>query len=385
MVLPDYNGRSIVNLVSTIQIACGSQPVYPKLKNLHPDILAEKRNIVLIVLDGLGYEYLTDYGKDSIFNQYLDTRLTSVFPSTTASAITTFSSGVAPLEHAITGWFMYFKEVGAASLVLPFCPRFSGISYQMNDIKAEKIFDFPSIFPDLKREKYVVTVKYIKDSPYNNYSLKETERFGYTKLNGFTNAIIKTVKKNKNKKFIYAYWSEFDKNSHQYGISSEETFKHFKLLEKSISNLIKRLKGTDTICLITADHGLIDTIPERILNTSFFPELKDMLILPLCGEPRVPYCYVKASRKNDFQNFVESNLKDVCDLHASEDLIKKGFFGIDKENPKLRDRVGDFILLMKENYVLHDWLEGEKPFKFIGYHGNLTPEEMYVPLIKIDL
>ncbi|MFC1887261.1 alkaline phosphatase family protein [Candidatus Cloacimonadota bacterium] len=383
--MPEYNGKSIVNLMSSLQIACGTKPVYPKLKNINSEYLSEKKNILLIVLDGLGYDYIVDYGKGTLFDHHMDTKLTSVFPSTTASAITTFSSGVAPQEHAITGWFMYFREVAAASLILPFCPRYSGVSYELNGIKTDRIFNFPSIYPALKREKYVVTPKYIKNSPYNNYSLKDTERLGYTKLSGFTRSISKIIKKSRGKSFIYAYWPDFDKNCHRYGVNSEPSFRHFKQLDKSLNSLFKRLQGTDTTCIITADHGLIDTIPERVLSTDDFPEFKDMLILPLCGEPRVPYCYVKASRKIDFQNYVEENMSQICDLHTSDSLIKKGYFGLKDENPKLRDRLGDYILIMKENYVLHDWVAGEKPFNFIGYHGNLTSEEMYVPLIKLDL
>jgi predicted AlkP superfamily pyrophosphatase or phosphodiesterase len=385
MILPEYNGKSIVNLISSIQTACASKPVYPGLKNLNIDQLISKKNILLIVLDGLGYDYIVNNGKGTIFDQYLETKLTSVFPSTTAAAITSFTSGVAPKEHAITGWFMYFKEVGTASLVLPFCPRFSGISYEMNNIKPEQIFNFSSIYPELKRERYVITVKYIKDSPFNYYGLKEAERYGYTKLDKFSRLISKIVKKSKNKSFIFAYWSEFDKFAHQYGTNSDETYRHFKLLDRSLIELFKKLKGSDTTCLITADHGLIDTIPERILNMNDFPELGKMLTLPLCGEPRVPYCYVKASRHDDFIKYVEENMSGICELHSSDSLIKQDYFGLYKENPKLRDRVGDYVLLMKDNYVLHDWITGEKPFSFIGYHGNLSPEEMYVPLIKVDL
>ena len=384
MVLPEYDGKSIVNLMSSLQIACGAKPVYPRLKNINSNHLSEKKNILLIVLDGLGYDYIADYGKGTLFDHYMETKLTSVFPSTTASAITTFSSGLAPQEHAVTGWFMYFREVAAASLILPFCPRFSGVSYELHGVKADRIFNFPSIFTDLKRERYVITVKYIKNSPYNNYSLKETEKLGYTKLNGFTRSISKVIRKSKGKSFTYAYWPDFDKNAHRFGINSEETNIHFKQLDRSLRALFKRLKGTDTTCIITADHGLIDTIPERVLTTDDFPGFSELLTLPLCGEPRVPFCYVKASRKEDFEKYVKENMSHICDLHTSESLIKKGYFGLKKVNPKLRDRVGDYTLLMKENYVLHDWVEGEIPFSFIGYHGNLTPEEMYVPFIKID-
>jgi len=385
MVSPDYNGRSIVNLVSTIQTALGSNPLYPNLKDLDPEYLSSKKNILLIVLDGLGYQYLMEEGEGTIFNEYMKSRLTSVFPSTTASAITTFTSGVAPQEHAVTGWFMYFKEVGTASLALPFCPRFSGIPYSTNDIAVEDFYNFPSIFPAFNRDCHIVTLKHLKNSSFNKYSIKDVQSHGYTSLKGFTRSIATVIKKGKKNKYIYAYWPGFDKRAHQYGINSSETLKHLKLLDRSLRNLLKHLKGTDTVCLITADHGLIDTIPERNLTMAEFPDLKDMLILPLCGEPRVPYCYVKASRKDDFRDYVEKYLPHICKLYSREEIISQGFFGLKEENPKFRDRIGDFVLLMKENYVLHDWITGETPFQFIGYHGNLTPEEMYVPLVKIDL
>ena len=46
--------------------------------------------------------------------------ITSVFPSTTASAITTSYTGRTPLEHGLTGWFAYFGEAGCVGAPLPF-------------------------------------------------------------------------------------------------------------------------------------------------------------------------------------------------------------------------------------------------------------------------
>lgn len=36
---------------------------------------------------------------------------------------------------------------------------------------------------------------------------------------------------------------------------------------------------------------------------------------------------------------------------------------------------------MKENYVIKDWLPGERQYRQIGVHGGMSPEEMFVPLI----
>jgi hypothetical protein len=53
-------------------------------------------------------------------------------------------------------------------------------------------------------------------------------------------------------------------------------------------------------------------------------------------------------------------------------------------NKKLFDRVGDYILVMKENYILKDVLLGEHENKNIGHHGGVSKEEMYVPLIVFN-
>ena len=384
MILPDYNGNSIVNLMSSILKATNAESHYNPLKNLDIQKLSERENIVLIVLDGLGYKYLTEKGQDSVFYKHLKSRMTSVFPSTTASAITTFASGVATMEHAITGWFMYFRELGTASVVLPFTPRFNNRSFGKSKINPTEIFDFPSIFDSIQRDSYVITKKFIKNSEFNQYSLKNAKCKGYNSLKGFIHLISKVIKSGKNKKYIYAYWPDFDKISHHFGVKSDKTMNHFQVLNQAIIKLMKKLKGTDTILIITADHGLIDSEPEKMLNMKDHPILKDTLSLPLCGEPRVPYCYVKPSKVATFENYIKNELFYACELFTSEEMINKSFFGTAYENPKLKDRIGDYILLMKENYVFHEWVLGERPFSFIGYHGNTTEDEMYVPLIIID-
>ena len=94
--LPDYRNASIVNLMASIRKALGpGQSDYAALDMLLPDELADARNVLLVVVDGLGYEYLLGRGETEL-GQHLRGRLTSVFPSTTASAITTFLTGTAP-------------------------------------------------------------------------------------------------------------------------------------------------------------------------------------------------------------------------------------------------------------------------------------------------
>ena len=96
--LPDYHGGSLVNLMSSIATALGGSSPYPPLAALPPQAMAGARHLVLLVVDGLGFDYLSS--RDGALRSHLRGRLTSVFPSTTASAIPTFLTGLALFNSA---------------------------------------------------------------------------------------------------------------------------------------------------------------------------------------------------------------------------------------------------------------------------------------------
>ena len=96
-VLPAYGGGSLVNLVASLVEARGGPRRHPPLALLEPRELAPARNIVLVIVDGLGDNYLMRQGKGGELARRRRGALTSVFPSTTASAITTSYTGRTPL------------------------------------------------------------------------------------------------------------------------------------------------------------------------------------------------------------------------------------------------------------------------------------------------
>ena len=50
---------------------------------------------------------------------------------------------------------------------------------------------------------------------------------------------------------------------------------------------------------------------------------------------------------------------------------------------KFYDRVGDYIIIMNDGYVLLDNVLLEREMDLIGYHGGITENEMLVPLIYL--
>lgn len=384
MLQPDYQGGSIVNLMATlIHGLDGVPPDYAPLRELRPGRLREYRNVVLLVIDGLGYRHLTRDAADSTLHGHLLGRITSVFPTTTATAITTFYTGLAPQQHGVTGWHAWFRELGCVLKVLPTRPRYGGASLGEAGIDATRLFGHVPVFDGLGARSHVITPQYIAHSDFNRAHAGTASVSGYRTLDEMFASISGAVRGSRERNFVYAYWPELDRIAHQYGSTSEEARDHLTELDAGFARCLSSLAGSDSLVVVTADHGIIDTAEDRVIDLADHPALAETLVLPLCGEPRVAYCYVRPDSRRDFEQYVSQELAAYADLWPSRELVARNYFGPGILHPRLLERVGDYTLIMKENFVIKDWLFAEHRYTQVGVHGGLSDAELYVPLIVV--
>ncbi|SCZ61100.1 alkaline phosphatase family protein [Thiohalomonas denitrificans] len=380
MHLPDYD-NSIVNLAASVARAGGAGDTgYAPLPQL-PTARLEGRPVVLLVADGLGNELLQHH-PDSHLAWHLAGQLTSVFPSTTAAAVTSFATAVAPQQHAITGWFTWFRELGSVSAVLPFAPRGGGTDFARLGIEPQQLVGARPFAERLVVPSRVLTPSSIVDSAYTRFTGNTSERHGHQGLSDFFEQLSGLVHSGPG--YIYAYWTEVDALAHQHGFHSEQVNEHFFHFDRFFGNFLEAIAGTGAIVLVTADHGLIDTVPERIIRVEEHPQLEKTLALPLCGEPRAAFCYVRSGRAAEFEAYIQGELGHAIEMRHSRELIEAGWFGQGPADPRLDHRVGDYTLLMRDNWVIHDRLLTETPFSQIGVHGGISEAEMTVPLIIVE-
>lgn len=380
---PDYAGGGIANLTGSIIAACGGTPPCPPLAALPPETLARQRNLVLMVIDGLGYDFLARR-PDSFLHRQVHARLTSVFPTTTASAVTTLLTGLAPLQHGLTGWFTWLQELGSVAAVLPFRPRHGGKPFNFAGIDPAAVLDFTPLTGRVNRASHMVSAQSIVDSVFSRASAGAARRHGYATLDDFIDTTLAIVRNGQEHQYVHAYWPELDSLAHAHGVGSSEVEHHFLELDRACARFAAGLAGSGTTALLCADHGLIDTAPEKVVQLERHPRLAQTLALPLCGEPRVAYCYLRPGRVAAFLDYVRGELSHCCDVVSAEELIDSGYFGNGTPHPRLRQRVGDYVLLMRDNFVLKDRLLGEQAFQQIGVHGGLSSAELYVPLIVLE-
>lgn len=384
MHLPDYQGGSIVNLMCSILRGLGSRGAatdYAPLAALPPDELRESKHVVLLVIDGLGHEYLRRRHPDSYLWRRSRGPLTSVFPSTTASAVTTFLTGTAPQQHAVTGWFGWFRELGVVAASLPFRVRAGGGSLGAMGVSARSVFDRPSVFERIDRRSHIVLPRHIVDSDYTRVHAGPAERHGYASMAELVRCIRGRVRGARRPSYVYAYWPELDALAHANGVDSAPVQEHLRALDAGFEELVRGLSGTGTTLVVAADHGFVDTTPQTRMHLDEHPRLARTLRMPLCGEPRAAYCYVIPQERRAFERYVEEHLAERVSLHRSEELVERAFFGLGEPHPRLRDRIGDYVLLMKGRYTLRDAVPGEAPPVHVGVHGGTSADEMHVPLI----
>ncbi len=386
MQIPDYGGGSIVNLMASIVLGLGGPDLgLPCLRTLPAERVAPARRVVLLVVDGLGFDFLVGHDRARTFRSGLVGPIDSVFPPTTATAVTAFLTGLPPSRHGLVGWFTYFREVGTVATVLPYTTRHGRQPLSGSGVSAAELFGLTPVFDRLPVPSAAVLPAPIADSEVSRALAGRARRVPYRSLSGMVRRTVEAVRRSRGRVLVYAYWSELDRLAHRHGVGSDRVAAHLVELDLALEALRQALEGSGTLLVVTADHGFVDVPPERQLRLEDYPELASALALPLCGEPRTAYCYVRPHLARRFPERVAALLGDGVTVHESASLIREGWLGPGPTHPRLDDRVGDWTLLMADGYALTDRLQGEERHRMVGFHGGASDVERRVPLVAWEL
>ena len=118
---PDAAEPNLVDLARAIASAAGVDGIEqtPGVRTVGAHI-GNPEHLVFVVADGLGVNLLERLPPQAFLRRRLAMELRTVFPSTTAVALTTLATGEWPARHGITGWWTYLREVDGAVTVVRF-------------------------------------------------------------------------------------------------------------------------------------------------------------------------------------------------------------------------------------------------------------------------
>ena len=273
------------------------------------------------------------------------------------------------------------EELDAIAAVLPLRPRGAGLFDALPGALPLQLFGHAPFVDRIARRATIVSPQSIAGSDFNLYHSGRAAVRGYKTLTELFGQVEARLRASTAPAYLYAYYAELDTLAHIHGVGSDQLAAQFALLDAAFGNFLAAIADTDTVVLACADHGFIDSPPERQIELAQHPELAATLARPLCGERRVVYCYVKPDKETRFVDYVQDVLGECADLFSGSELIAQGWFGPGEADPRLAARIGDYVLLMRENWTLRDWVEGEKRYKQLGVHAGVSADEMHVPLI----
>lgn len=382
--VPQYNGRNVLNLLASIIRACNAKSPHrvlidgPALNKLR-----DTRHIVYLVVDGLGVHQLRHFlalGKGKkFFGAHPFDVLHTVCPPTTAAAVTTFATGLAPAEHGILGWHLHLGDLGMVATILPAVTR-TGTSMVRADFPLGAYLNVSSRIAKTKRRRILLSYDFIPRSRYSMAVGEWDQRLAYRSLSGMVRQLLRVLRSDR-PSLVYAYWPGYDGHCHEYGCFHARAIKHLQLIDRALAELARRMRGTDSVIFITADHGLVDT--PHIIDISTVPGLADCLTVLPSGDARQVHCFVRPDHLARFDGIVKNKLSKACVSLEGRALLAARLFGPGRPHPALSRRVGDRVLFARPGWAFGYTMPGTGPDFNKANHGGLSPEEVRVPLYTL--
>ena len=401
-IMPDYKGGSILNIPSTICRLFDIPPISNSAlpHQVFPAPSPSIKRIILILMDGLSINRFQNWignedfplWKSLIQSGQLST-LTSICPSTTSAAMTTLWTGKSPAEHGVMGYEVWLKQYGVVTNMITQSPMSFNKGYAGLDLAgfdAETELKMPKLGEHLVANGihgYSFQHYSIANSGLSRTFMQSTKSTPYINEAECWLNLQQLIQSNPTQRqYIWTYWSGLDSLGHLYGPDDQRAYLYFKNFTRNLEdNLINRLSPQQrhkTLIILTSDHGQVTTFKNPHYEVRNHPDFLDCLHIKPTGESRFTYLHVRPGQEQTLRQLIQTKWQDQFVLIRSRDALHAGLFGPGDPMPDIYNRIGDFILLARDDHYIW-WGKEENPL--IGRHGGLSPSDMLVPFLVVAL
>lgn len=355
--LPDYSGACLSNIVPAL-LEWHEPPAWL------PAPVATADQVVLLVLDGLGWEQLQARRHLApTLASLVGGPASSVVPSTTATALTSITTGLAPGEHGVVGYRMALE--GEVLNVLRWSTSNGDARHRFPPERVQDVVPFAGQRPP------IVTKAEFATSGFSGAHLHQVRFHGYrlpstmlVELRGLLRA---------GEPFIYAYYDGIDKVAHEYGFG-EHYDAELVAVDRLVADIIDLLPHRAAV-LITADHGHVETAGDV---TTPAPAVMAETTMQ-SGEGRFRWFHARPGRTTALLEALIAHHGDQAWIRTRDEAISEGWYG-PKVTDMARARMGDVLVAPWGNLAFLDPADSG-PYELVGRHGSVTSAEMLVPLI----
>ena len=354
--LPAFSGASTISLMPALTWGVPTATI--------SDDVASADRVVVLVLDSLGWMQLQERTEMAPNLTAMNGGpATTVAPSTTAAALTSISTGVAPGEHGIVGY--RFPIGGAVMNALRWTTSSGDHRRVVSPGDAQPV-------PTLGGGSWdVVSDRQFAGSGFTEAYLGDGAYHGIWHPSSLVAATRELL--DAGQTHVYTYYDGLDHTAHVHGFAGSYFDLELRFCDWLVGAMLDAIP-TGTALVVTADHGQIDA-PE------IKPVAKSVVDLSTgrSGEPRFRWMHAKSGSVNDMYDAAVAEHGDVAWVRTQEQVIDEGWFG-PTVTESARARLGDVCLVPFEPFGFDDPGEPHAN-RLVGRHGSVTPEEMLVPIL----
>ncbi len=356
--VPDYDGACLSNVVPALLDPGPTPPVWL------PVAAARAAQVVLLVVDGLGFLQLDARRHLApTLGAMEGGAISTVAPSTTATALSSLTLGCPPGEHGVVG---YRINVGGDVLNVLRWQTTAGDARQMippDDIQGRPAFR--------GRRPPVVTRTEFSGTGFSAVHLAEVRFHGWRVPSTLVTEVRRLVASGE--RFVYAYYDGTDKVAHEYGLGE-----HFDAELVAVDRLVADLLAvlpSGAVLVVTSDHGQVQVGDAVVpIHAEVMPS-----VALLSGEGRFRWLHARAGAADELLDAARTHHGDTAWVRTRREVLVEEWFG-----PKVSDaaeaRFGDVVLAARRPVAFADPAD-TGPYRLQSRHGSLTAEEMLVPLL----
>lgn len=338
--------------------------------------LPRVRSTVLVLVDGLGAITLRAHaGHARTLSGAMGRKDTaqSVFPSTTATALTSIVTGAWPGTHGLVGYRV--RD-----------PRHDRLFNQLTDWEKAGVDPaswqpVPTVFERAVRNGHPAFAVGLSEYAHSGFTRAVLRGADFVAASDPAERVERAydLAAAHDGALVYCYLPEVDKAGHKYGINSAEWTSALEEIDHALTRAVPRGVGV----LVTSDHGMVDVPAHRQVVIEEGDPCLDG-VRHIGGEPRMLHVYLEPDASPDAAAARwQQSVGEAADVGTRAEAIAAGLFG-----PEVSDaasaRIGDVLVAARGNRAVYDGTAADQKARgMIGQHGSLTPEERQVPLIRL--
>lgn len=326
------------------------------------------RAICVVLIDGMGLEQLQACRAHTPFFRSQENTLLAghtVLPSTTATALTSFTTGAFPAQTNMFGWSVQTAQ-GLGNL----------INFQNIGLPPQQWQPVEPLFQAAKSQ-FGIDTQVISHPRFASSGLTEAAFRGATFVGAesFDARVAAGIRHlQRGRGLAYLYWSELDHIGHMRGWQSLDWVAELEQVDAKLRALAAACPA-DAALVLTADHGMVDVDPRQRIDLAECPQLARG-VTALAGEGRCVQLHTAPGE-------TPAVLAAWQDFFGAKALLTTVPDAVFRGRPSAHYTADALVFSLENQVIVDSRVQPPGQVNLVGVHGSVTEAELAIPMWRL--